>query len=387
MDKRLSAKDKNEANEGERLGIEIKVPLSLADSLVRLTKGDLTEIRTNLEIKGVSALNKQELAKALEQHIPDALPNLLNKFDETRYQIIKQIAGRSGFSHKLIEFDQVAYFKSRGLIFQGKYNGKHTLAIPQEVLESFQKIDHSAYRETFKRNTEWIKLTHGLLFYYGKLSLSELENFLKQYTGENVRIGDYLSVLYESLSFYWKIRPDSDGFSNSLIKDTRQVQQEQESRLNLSYYPFSKNQLLNAGEPDFADRNSSHKAFVDFIRKNYTISLEEADFIVEECADDIRNGVSPGNLLQFLQKQLEINDLELTKGFMNHITALNNNTRQWFLKGYTPNELSPASQPSDMMQQPAGKAEVIDFTTRLKIGRNDPCPCGSGKKFKKCCAG
>jgi preprotein translocase subunit SecA len=23
--------------------------------------------------------------------------------------------------------------------------------------------------------------------------------------------------------------------------------------------------------------------------------------------------------------------------------------------------------------------------TRQKIGRNQPCPCGSGKKFKKCC--
>jgi len=22
-----------------------------------------------------------------------------------------------------------------------------------------------------------------------------------------------------------------------------------------------------------------------------------------------------------------------------------------------------------------------------KVGRNDPCPCGSGKKFKKCCMG
>ena len=22
-----------------------------------------------------------------------------------------------------------------------------------------------------------------------------------------------------------------------------------------------------------------------------------------------------------------------------------------------------------------------------KIGRNDPCPCGSGKKYKKCCDG
>ena len=23
--------------------------------------------------------------------------------------------------------------------------------------------------------------------------------------------------------------------------------------------------------------------------------------------------------------------------------------------------------------------------TPLKPGRNDPCPCGSGRKFKKCC--
>jgi uncharacterized protein YchJ len=22
---------------------------------------------------------------------------------------------------------------------------------------------------------------------------------------------------------------------------------------------------------------------------------------------------------------------------------------------------------------------------RAKVGRNDPCPCSSGKKFKKCC--
>ncbi|MBF4243116.1 SEC-C metal-binding domain-containing protein, partial [Vibrio anguillarum] len=24
--------------------------------------------------------------------------------------------------------------------------------------------------------------------------------------------------------------------------------------------------------------------------------------------------------------------------------------------------------------------------TPTKLGRNDPCHCGSGKKFKKCCA-
>ena len=25
------------------------------------------------------------------------------------------------------------------------------------------------------------------------------------------------------------------------------------------------------------------------------------------------------------------------------------------------------------------------FRSEPKIGRNEPCPCGSGKKFKKCC--
>jgi len=24
-------------------------------------------------------------------------------------------------------------------------------------------------------------------------------------------------------------------------------------------------------------------------------------------------------------------------------------------------------------------------STKTKPGRNDPCPCGSGKKYKKCC--
>jgi len=31
-------------------------------------------------------------------------------------------------------------------------------------------------------------------------------------------------------------------------------------------------------------------------------------------------------------------------------------------------------------------AEVAQIEARAqKVGRNDPCPCGSGKKYKKCC--
>lgn len=34
-----------------------------------------------------------------------------------------------------------------------------------------------------------------------------------------------------------------------------------------------------------------------------------------------------------------------------------------------------------------GEYQAVQQVVRAgdKIGRNDPCPCGSGKKYKKCC--
>jgi preprotein translocase subunit SecA len=31
------------------------------------------------------------------------------------------------------------------------------------------------------------------------------------------------------------------------------------------------------------------------------------------------------------------------------------------------------------------KIVLTPRTNAAKVGRNDPCPCGSGKKYKKCC--
>ena len=39
---------------------------------------------------------------------------------------------------------------------------------------------------------------------------------------------------------------------------------------------------------------------------------------------------------------------------------------------------------ADALLEPAPRATPL---RRPKVGRNDPCPCGSGRKFKKCCAG
>jgi hypothetical protein len=38
------------------------------------------------------------------------------------------------------------------------------------------------------------------------------------------------------------------------------------------------------------------------------------------------------------------------------------------------------------LQEASGKVKPV-VRAGSKLGRNDPCPCGSGKKYKKCCLG
>ena len=52
-------------------------------------------------------------------------------------------------------------------------------------------------------------------------------------------------------------------------------------------------------------------------------------------------------------------------------------------QGAPPPPPEPGQQPQQQQQQRPGKK--VPIVTGPKIGRNDPCPCGSGKKYKKCC--
>ena len=47
------------------------------------------------------------------------------------------------------------------------------------------------------------------------------------------------------------------------------------------------------------------------------------------------------------------------------------------------NELKHHRPPANVKQW---ARQLDDVISEHRVGRNDPCPCGSGKKFKKCCA-
>jgi hypothetical protein len=50
----------------------------------------------------------------------------------------------------------------------------------------------------------------------------------------------------------------------------------------------------------------------------------------------------------------------------------------------TPRDAFDGKTPSAMLSPTLAKVETIR-RQNPRVGRNDPCPCGSGKKYKKCC--
>jgi uncharacterized protein len=48
-------------------------------------------------------------------------------------------------------------------------------------------------------------------------------------------------------------------------------------------------------------------------------------------------------------------------------------------------ELAEAGEPIEKLMEIVRAADAKTFVRQA--GRNDPCPCGSGKKYKRCCLG
>ena len=104
-----------------------------------------------------------------------------------------------------------------------------------------------------------------------------------------------------------------------------------------------------------------------------------------EGYEDVRNYIIYGDGIKELGSILDRYNLIFSEEkqlqeFINLIMLAKNNTRIWENNGYTPSELHGILSKRDK--------NIVKFPTlqRQKVGRNDPCPCGSGKKYKKCCA-
>ncbi|MGY4690939.1 hypothetical protein [Salibacterium sp. K-3] len=131
-------------------------PCSLHDALQGMTKQQMDDIRSELQLKNISGLKKAELVEALADRIPHALLEQLKLMGRKQYERL-QILDRNGVMEAGgISFSAISALLKRGLAFPALKDGKPVLIMPDEIRAVFREHDTEALQKQVGLNDEII---------------------------------------------------------------------------------------------------------------------------------------------------------------------------------------------------------------------------------------
>ena len=95
--------------------------------------------------------------------------------------------------------------------------------------------------------------------------------------------------------------------------------------------------------------------------------------------DGINESIKEPNPIEELEEDSVVTmDIDLEKLYYNMVEA----RAEWLYQLPQWDNLLPAERRKELYKAQKSSTTVVKGK---KIGRNDPCPCGSGKKYKFCC--
>jgi len=130
--------------------------------------------------------------------------------------------------------------------------------------------------------------------------------------------------------------------------------------------------------------NPIHEAFVEMLTSDLELDNSQATVVCHELwyremhkYEEVFEEEDPG--AYFREEVLYDYDSYdgIFKKAMKMLDDYLNNMPHWQLKGHTPMEAQAIID--------ARRSITMPIISAKKPGRNDPCPCGSGKKYKNCC--
>ena len=315
-------------------------------------------------------LNKMPKDKTLEGCLNSlskkALDILYNKYDakdteELGYQIFESIIDEdlTNEDKDLILDEQGKEYQdyiispydiTHGYYYLYKENDKIKVFIPKEIEDMLNRRD---------ANDEEID-GHDLIALYmltnGILKKEKLQELLKQNHGIEYSIKELdreiLDYQYFILDDYYSVLDELSNFEKIMIIKPKEGKE---------YKPVD---IFTA---DFLDILNILSSEIHYYLENCQVDHDSKERFVGTIMILLQSGMFSKELIDEMMIDLDFKlDKSTYRKILSAIDRVKNDIPMWIYNGYT-------------------KREFNNRPKKVKIGRNDPCPCGSGKKYKKCC--
>lgn len=385
---------------------------TLASYLDAYTKETLLKLSEENAVDVRKSWNKPKIIDALEENFLETIDERVLLMGERNIQLIKKMAaGELEYEYILmdeLEFYVVVYPLAiqLGILYANENEKQVTSFVPEEFVEKIDEAtkDFKAFQEKHTETLQKLKLLEKFMTagvnMYGVMPYKRVWELYEIYT-ENDSTDETFKLEVESLK-YLPILAFKKGLHNingELIAKNEYMSHDHVmdtykyilDNFEDDYYEPTKNEIDYYSEHTF-DRHTLHyKRMNHLIHKvsstpNYAMDVLETGILLGEPLAAIMDMFKEKDLVNFTSE-------EELKDFVNLYQQLNNISRLWDNAGYRPNELAKMNQvdgfePIDISELPENVIPLYDPSQPIRVekaGRNDLCPCGSGKKYKKCC--
>lgn len=377
--------------------------LTLADLLMRQNKEMSVYINRYFGLKVPSNLRKQEYVEHLSQTMllfPDIW---LRQLSEHEIRLLQQLLsvepGRPVYTDACPLKNRLEGF---GLLLVDSANdGRETVyRITADLHQAIRReVEEMMHAPKVQRRWRLEQYCFGLLNLYGLLPLTRMVDIvLKEKIDETADRYEITQLLLNGSLKEQQVEISS-GIQRTLYMLSpylfeveslhRELQEHQEIR---EYKEFCQEEVLSAGIYPVPRIVSPYdEKLRRFLKNKLQMDDEQIQYALLTLWINKQSDANPVSVISdILGKRLSgmkmlQEALELCMDYLNTIPC-------WFLKGYSSDEIFQKYEKPHLHHDPD-----LSFFQGLnvpvpgseaspkKVGRNEPCPCGSGKKYKHCC--
>ena len=391
-------------------------------------KDDLKAFADDIGLTKLSKMKKAELVELVAARLldPDVMFYRLSIFDDKAIEIFEKGIGRF-YRFTDEERDTVSILNEMDLAVVGKDDaGEDIVFVFDDVAEVWQGVKNEKF-EAYRKRASWVwKCLYWTEEMYG---YTPIENFLDviNVKKELRMTGDELIEIFDHfpLDQLWTVRIDDIFLSTIYAPDPDRLYDLRGRQQGKDYYIPTAAEVEELFDTCALLSTPAYQKMKKYMTKNMHLEETEAEDILLDLWDMLSTDDDFHESVQWFMEQFETKTKKQAIDLLNLFMPLSNNTRMISNKGHTPSELSgrikfgPGNMPvitagsslaAEMLAEAAPEIRKMGFGLDLesnaanipvmdlpngldgpvkmsqkKVYPNDPCPCGSGKKFKKCC--
>lgn len=306
----------------------------------------------------------QEIIKLLDKNFY----KILEFFNKERFETTKNIAKKDGFfkfnrnEPSEISFDTLKILKQLGFIFIKKEKNNLIIHMPKYIRNKMKKVEKCMYLDLYD---EVIKYSIGIVNTYGAIKIEDTYNIIKR--DIEISKDKYISIV-EFFSLL-ELQPIFYSIKNQAICNYNLDEKDIDIFLekHRKYVVYDKEFYENMENDKYLFSLTEYRQFRNYLKENYWFDINDDELLrgeividyIEMCQTD--KSKAHEYVKEAIDRYFDIEDEIEKEIIISYLEKIRTKMPNW---------------------KKGGKIEINKESK--KVGRNEKCPCGSGKKYKNC---